>query len=276
MLQNFDFQHFWSDPLVSKIGDLGLRILLEILIFFIGVQLIKVVRKVVRKSMEKAKAEKGVTQFVDSFIKASMYVVLVFFIASNLGVDGASIIAILGSAGVALGLALQGSLSNLAGGVLILILKPFKVGDYIIESNHNHEGFVEEIQIFYTKLRMPDNRLVILPNGALANSSLINVTVLPTRRVDVSLQISYSADILQAKKVLQEVLDQDAQCIKTMDRVVFVDELADSGVTMGVRCFVKNEDYWSTKWRLTENCKLALDSAGIEIPFPQVDVHIQN
>lgn len=267
-------QEFLANQAVNHILNLALRVLIELLIFIIGVQLIKVVRKIIRKSMEKAKAEKGVTQFVDSFVKASLYVVLIFFIASNLGMDAASIVALLGSAGVAIGLAVQGSLSNLAGGVLILILKPFKVGDYIIESNHKYEGVVDEIQIFYTKLRTPENHMVVLPNGALANNSLVNVTATPDRRLDVVLQIAYSADINLAKQTLLHVLHEEEMAIKDKDLSVFVMSLDDSGITLGVRCYVKNADYWNARWNITENCKKALDGAGVEIPFPQLDVHM--
>lgn len=270
-----NLQEFISNPTVARIVDLLLRVVFELIIFVVGVQLIKVVRKIIRKSMEKAKAERGVTQFVDSFVKASLYVVLAFFIASNLGMDAASIVALLGSAGVAIGLAVQGSLSNLAGGVLILLLKPFRVGDYIIESSHNHEGVVDEIQIFYTKLITPENHVVVLPNGTLANNSLVNVTATPFRRLDVSLQIAYTADIEKAKTILQQVLSSDEKSLKDMELSVFVVSLDDSGVTMGVRCYVRNEDYWTSRWRITEQCKKALDAAGVEIPFPQLDVHMK-
>lgn len=270
-----NLQDFLTNQAVGNIANLLLRVLIELIIFIVGVQMIKIVRKIIRKSMEKARAEKGVTQFVDSFVKASLYVVLIFFIASNLGMDAASIVALLGSAGVAIGLAIQGSLSNLAGGVLILILKPFKVGDYIIESSHKHEGTVEEIQIFYTKLRTPENHIVVLPNGSLANNSLVNVTATPDRRLDVVLQISYASDINLAKQTLLNVLNQEEKALKDKEISVFVMSLDDSGITLGVRCYVKNADYWDTKWSVSENCKKALDSAGVEIPFPQMDVHMK-
>ena len=270
-----NIQEFISNPAVAHVVDLLLRVVFELIIFVFGVQLIKLVRKIIRKSMEKAKAEKGVAQFVDSFVLTALYVILAFFIASNLGMDAASIVALLGSAGVAIGLAVQGSLSNLAGGVLILLLKPFKVGDYIIESSHSYEGVVDEIQIFYTRLITPENHVVMLPNGNLANNSLVNVTATPFRRLDVSLQIAYTADIEKAKAILQQVLASDEKSCKDQDMTVFVASLDDSGVTMGVRCYVRNEDYWTSRWRITEQCKKALDAAGVEIPFPQLDVHMK-
>ncbi len=266
---------FDNNDIPNKILQLGIRVLLAFVIFLIGGKLIKFVQKLLRKSMEKAHAETGVMQFVESFVKAALYVVLVFFIASFMGVDAASIVALLGSAGVAIGLAIQGSLSNLAGGVLILLLKPFKVGDYIIENVNNQEGTVSEIQIFYTKLVTPDNHIIILPNGNLANNSIVNVTASDCRRLDIKVGVAYSADLKKAKKVLQQVLEQDTAVRRDKEKIVYVNNLNDSSVELGMRCWLNNADYWPGKWRITENCKYALDEAGIEIPFPQMDVHLQ-
>ncbi|MCM1217579.1 MAG: mechanosensitive ion channel [Lachnospiraceae bacterium] len=262
--------------LPEKALNLGIRALLAVVVFLIGVQLIKLVRSIVKKSMKRANAEVGAIQFVDSFVKAALYVLLVLMIASSFGLDAASIVAVLGSAGVAIGLAVQGSLSNLAGGVLILILKPFKVGDYIREDSSGKEGTVTEIQIFYTKLLTFDNQTVILPNGNLANNSLVNVSAEPHRRMDIRVGISYRADLKKAKEVLQQVLEEDEKTVKDRDRLVFVDELAESAVVLGVRCWFAQEDFWSGKWRVMENCKLALDEAGIEIPYNQLDVHVKS
>lgn len=261
--------------LPEKALNLGTRILLAVLFFFIGMQLIKLLRRIIRKAMEKAEAEVGVIQFVDSFMKAALYVVLVFMLASSFGVDAASIVALLGSAGVAIGLAVQGSLSNLAGGVLILLLKPFKVGDYIMESTTGKEGTVAEIQIFYTKLVTVDNKVIVLPNGNLANNTITNVTASDCRRMDIVVSVAYDSDLKKAKEILQQVLAKDEKVLKDRDMVVYVDELASCGVNMGVRCWFSQEDYWEGKWRITENCKYALDAAGIEIPYPKVDVHMK-
>lgn len=262
--------------LPEKAMNLGIRVLLAVLVFLVGVQLIKLIRSIIRKSMKRANVEVGAVQFVDSFLKAAMYIILVLTIASSFGLDAASIVAVLGSAGVAIGLAVQGSLSNLAGGVLILILKPFKVGDYIKEDSSGKEGTVTEIQIFYTKLLTFDNQTVILPNGSLANNSLVNVSAETHRRMDIKIGISYKADLKKAKDVLLQVLETDEKTSKDKDRLVFVDELAESAVVLGVRCWFAQEDFWSGKWRITENCKLALDEAGIEIPYHQLDVHVKN
>lgn len=262
---------FMSLP--EKALQLGIRVLLAVVFFLIGTQLIKLVRKIIKKSMKRANAETGAIQFVDSFVKTALYVLLVLTLAASFGVDAASIVALLGSAGVAIGLAVQGSLSNLAGGVLILVLKPFKVGDYIVESATGKEGTVTEIQIFYTKLLTGDNRTVVLPNGSLANNSLVNVTAQEARRMDIRVSVSYKADLRLAKSVLMQVLTEDTAVLKDRDMLVFVDELGSSAVELGVRCWFKREDFWAGKWRVTENCKLALDEAGVEIPYNQLDVH---
>lgn len=267
-------KNFLLYQLPEKALNLGVRVLLAVVCFMVGVQVIKLLRKIIKKAMTKADAEIGAIQFIDSFLKVALYVVLVLLLATSFGVDAASIVAVIGSAGVTIGLALQGSLSNLAGGVLILLLKPFKVGDYIVESATGLEGTVKEIQIFYTKLSTADNRTVILPNGTLANTSLVNVSTAATRRVDIVVGVSYNADLQKAKDVLMSVLSSDELVLKEEPMQVFVNELGASSVDLGVRCWVKKEDYWTVKWRVTENCKLMLDKNGIEIPFNQLDVHV--
>ena len=262
------------EELPEKALHLGVRILLALVFFFIGVQCIKLLRKIIKKSLQKANADVGVTQFIDSFIKIGTYAVLIMVIATSFGVDAASIIAVFGSAGVAIGLALQGSLSNLAGGVLILILKPFKVGDYIIEDTNKNEGTVSEIQIFYTKLTTPDKKIIILPNGTLANSSLTNVTQAPDRRNELKIGITYESDIKTAKSVLMQLLEEEEAVLKDKDMLVFVDDLADSSVVIGVRCWFNKEDFWQARWRLLENAKYALEENGVVLAYPQLDVHL--
>ena len=254
--------------LPEKAINLGLRLVFAVIVLCVGMQIIKVVRKLLKKTLKKADVDKGVTQFIDSFVKIGLYLVLILLIASYFGVDAASIIAVVGSAGVAVGLALQGSLSN-------LILKPFVVGDYIVDSN-GKEGTVDEIQIFFTRLKTPDNKVIILPNGALANNSIVNVTTCKKRRCDIVVGISYDSDIKKAKEVLMNVLNQEEKVLRDHDMNVFVDQLADSSINLCVRCWFDNSDFWTAKWRVTENIKYALDEAGITIPFPQMDVHVQN
>lgn len=261
--------------LPEKAWNLGVRVLLSVIVLFIGIQLIKMIRKIVKKSLMRGNADKGVIQFVDSFVKASLYVLLIITIASGFGLDAASILALLGSAGVAIGLAIQGSLSNFVGGVLILLLKPFKVGDYIKEDSNGNEGVVTTIELFYTKLTTPDNKVIVLPNGALANSSLTNVTACDSRRMDLIVGISYDSDIRQAKEVLQRVLEEDEAVLKDKEYFIYVEDLAESSVNMGIRCWFSMDDFWKGKWRVTENVKYALDEAGITIPYPQMEVHLK-
>lgn len=260
--------------LPEKAWDLGSRIVLAALVLFLGMQMIKVVRRLVKKSLERGSADQGVIQFIDSFLKFSLYIVLLLTIASGFGLDAASILALLGSAGVAIGLAIQGSLANFVGGVLILLLKPFKVGDYIKEDTNGNEGTVASIELFYTRLTTADNRVIVLPNGTLANSSLTNVTACDSRRLDIKVGISYDADIRRAKEVLQRILEEDEGILKEKEHFIYVDELAESSVNLGIRCWFPMDGYWKGKWRLTENVKYALDEAGIVIPYPQVDVHL--
>ena len=263
------------ENLPEMIIDFGLKVLLAVLILIFGLQFIKIFRKIIKKSLNKANADVGVTQFIDSFVKIGLYVVLIMIIATGFGVNVTSVIAVLGSAGVAVGLALQGSLSNLAGGVLILILKPFKVGDYIIEDANKNEGTVTEIQIFYTKLTTGDNRVIILPNGSLANTSLTNVTQAPYRRLELIVGISYESDLKKAKQLLSQMLDEDEKVIQEKDKNVYVDMLDQSSVNLGIRCWFLKEDYLEGKWRLTEQIKLIFDENNISIPYPQMQLHFE-
>ena len=266
-------EKFFSE-LPEKAMNMGLRIVLALVVFLLGVQVIKLVRKLVKKSLVRGKVDVGVQQFTDSFLKTVLYILLIFMIAGGFGVDAASVVALLGSAGVAIGLAVQGSLSNLAGGVLILILKPFLVGDYIIDEG-GKEGTVTEIQLFYTKLLTPDNRTVVLPNGTLANGSLVNITTDRYRRCDISVGISYGSDIRVAREALMDLLSGDSAVLKDREMRVVVDSLGDSAIQLIIRCWFTNEEYWDGRYRLTEGVKYALDRAGIQIPYPQLDVHVQ-
>lgn len=208
-------------------------------------------------------------------LKVVLYCILIFSLVANFGVDTTSIAALFASGGVAIGLALQGSLSNFAGGVLILLLKPFVVGDYIIESGTGNEGTVKEIQIFYTKLSTVDNRMIVIPNGALSNNSLTNVTAKEKRRLEIKVGISYESDLRKAKEVIESLLLEDESILKDEEIIVYVDELAESSVVIGSKSWVKTDDYWPTRWRLLEEIKLTMDEQGINIPYPQMDVHIQ-
>lgn len=263
--------------LVDKIPallDFAVDVILALLAFAIGVKVIGWIRKLIKRSLGRANVDKGVGTFIDSMLKFGLYAILVFSIGKKFGLDTTSVAAAFASAGVAIGLALQGSLSNFAGGVMILILKPFVVGDYIIEDTNKCEGVVKEIQIFYTKLATADNRTIIIPNGTLVNNSLTNVTAQDKRRLDIQVDIAYDADLKKAKTVLEQLLNEEEGILSDCAKVVFVDTLGPSSVVLGVRGWVKTDDYWTVRWRMLENIKLALDANGIEIPFNQLTVHL--
>ena len=259
---------------IPSLISFGLQVIMALIVFFVGRLVIKWIRKIVRRSFERSGADKGVEQFVDSLLKYGLYALLIFTLISGLGFDTTSVAALVASSGVAIGLALQGSLSNFAGGVLILLLKPFAVGDYIIEDTNGKEGTVKEIQIFYTKLTTIDNKTIVIPNGMLTNNSITNASAKDERQLDLRVGISYDADIKKVKSVIENVLVKDASIIKNEHILVFVDDLADSAVVLGIRAWVKNEEYWDTRWRMLEKIKLALDENEIEIPYPQMTVHM--
>lgn len=264
------------EQLGDKLIQLGLKVVFAFVCLFIGMKLIKCVRKITKKCLIKANADTGLIQFLDAFIKFSLMILLVAGLATSFGVQVASLVAVLGSAGVTLGLALQGSLSNFAGGVLILLLKPFKVGDYIKEDTNHNEGTVTEISLFYTKLITFDEKIIVLPNGTLANNSLTNVTGAETRRLDLKIAVSYDSDIKKVKEVIQKVIDGEDGVLKDRESSVFVDDLADSAIIIGVRCYTKQSELWPVKWRMLENIKLAFDKNAIEIPYPRMDVQIRS
>ena len=262
----------YIEGIIPQALDFAIDIILACVVFVVGSKIVKWLVKIIRNSMERTNAEQGVVTFVSSLCRYALYFILCLMILSNFGVTASSVIAVLGSAGLTVGLALQGSLSNFAGGVLILLLKPFVVGDYIIENANNQEGTVAEISIFYTKLLTGDNKAIMIPNGTLSNSSITNVTAMTKRRLDLRFGVGYECNIAEVKAVLTDVVLGDEAVLQDEDAVVFVSDLLDSCVNMGVRCWVKKEDYWTAKWRMTENVKLAFDEKGISIPYPQMEV----
>ena len=259
---------------IPDIIAFGLKVVFALIFFFVGSKLINWLRKIVRKSFERTGTDAGVSQFIDSMLKFGLYAILIFIIATKFGVESSSVAALIASAGVAVGLALQGSLSNFAGGILILLLKPFSVGDYVIVTQENIEGTVKEIQIFYTKMATVDNQTVVVPNSILTSNSLTNVTARPERKLDLKVGISYNADMKAAKRIVENMLRSDPSVIQDEEIVVFVSDLADSAVIIGLRAWVKTEEYWATRWRLLEQIKTRFDEAGIEIPYNQITVHM--
>lgn len=266
-------QKYWN-TMPETLLALAVRVVIAIIIFLIGSKIISVVRKIAVRALQRTSISREALGFIDSAIKGGLYALLILQIALQIGVEAASIATIVGSVGVTIGLAVQGSLSNLIGGILILTLKPFKAGDYIIEDSYENEGTVKEINLFYTKLATVDNQVVLIPNGTLANTSLTNVTDEPLRKLDLSVGISYNADIRQAKKIIQDLMDAQPEILSEQEKMVFVDELGANSVMIRLRCWIAKENYWAVRWRMLEEIKYAFDDAGIGIPYNQLDVHI--
>ena len=264
----------YFEGLMPSVVSFLLQIAVTIVILLIGSRMIKWIVKFVRKSLDKSRAETGVITFLCSLIRYSLYFVLLMIVLSQFGVTTSSVVAVLGSAGLTLGLALQGSLSNFAGGVLILLLKPFVVGDYIIEDTNKDEGTVKEIQTFYTKLTTVDNKTIVIPNGILANNSLTNVTAKAERQLDLRIGISYDSELKKAKLLLEQMLKEIPSIMQDENLYVFVDSLGESSVVLGIRGWVKTDEYWTTRWDLLERIKLTFDEEGIVIPYNQLTVHL--
>ena len=252
---------------------LGQKILAAVLIFLIGRKIIAMIEKMLSRSMERAGVDVGVTRFLRALTQFVMNVFLLFVIAGQLGVDSASIVAVLGAAGLALSLALQQSLGNFAGGLLILIMKPFRVGDYIICSSG--EGKVSMVGLVYTTILTIDNKAITIPNGTLSNSTVTNVTAMDQRVLELKVGIAYEADIRTAKSILERVYREHPMVKQEEGIKVFVDSLGDSSVMLGIRGWVETTEYWQTRWDILEQIKLAFDKAGIEIPYNKMDVHLK-
>lgn len=255
------------------VADAAVHLIVALAAYYIGKKLIKALLKFLKKSFQRSKLEDGVAAFLLSIIKFAAYFVLLLAIFQFLGFQTGSVIAILGSAGLAVGLALQGSLANFAGGVLILIMKPFVVGDYIIVGDK--EGTVLSIDIIYTKLQMIDNKTVVMPNGKLADSDIINVTRQDKRRIDIEVGVSYSENIKRVREVLQHVIGAREEILKEEPVDIVVAALNSSSVDMAVHVWVKKEDYWPVRWALLEDIKEVFEQEGIVIPFNQLDVCVK-
>lgn len=259
---------------LPSIISFGINVIIALVIYWVGRIIIKLLLKIIKKFFDRTKLEISVSRFLLSLIKTVLHVILILVVLDTVGIKTTSFIAVLGTAGLAIGLALQGSLSNFAGGVLILLLKPFKVGDYIIEQSGGKEGTVSKIDLFYTTLITVDNKITVIPNGILSNSSLTNVTALDTRRVDFQVGISYDSDISKAKEVMENAARENELVLKDKEIFVFVSDLDSSQVTMGLRVWTNTSDYWTVKFALIEDIKNKLDKNGIEIPFNQLVVHM--
>lgn len=248
------------------------KVVSALIILIIGLWIIKLLTKATNKLMEKRNLDVSLRGFLSSLVGWALKIFLFVTVAGQLGVETTSFAAVIAAAGLAIGMALQGSLSNFAGGALIMIFRPFKIGDYI--EAQGEQGVVKDIQIFTTKINTIDNKEVILPNGALSNGNITNYSSEENRRVDLTFGVSYDADIKQTKDVLLKVINNTPYTLKSPEPAVMVSELADSSVNFITRTWVKSSDYWDAYFHITENMKIELDNAGIEIPYPHA-VEIQ-
>ena len=278
LAKSINLEKIWNhiSAQIPAVEAFAWKVILAIVIYFIASKVIVKICALIRAAMNKAGADTGVIQFLTSFVKTALYFLLIVSIAVRFGIKESSIAALLASGGVAIGLALQGGLSNLAGGVIIMLLRPFTVGDYIIENTNSQEGTVVKIDLFYTTLSTVDNRRITIPNGNITNSSIVNVTSQDKRKLEIKVMIGYQSDLKKAKGILETLLHADPAIMSEQEMLVFVDELADDGVILGLRAWVKTEDYWPAKWRLNEEIKLTFDEEDIDIPYPQLDVHIKS
>lgn len=258
--------------LVSKSGS----VLVAVLFIVIGLKIVGLLLKILKRSFERSKMEESVSGFLLSIIRVLGYILVFITAATIVGFEVTSFVTILGTASLAVGLALQGALSNLAGGVLILLLKPFQLGDYIIENNKNNEGTVISIDIFYTRLRTHDNKVVVIPNGILADNSLVNLTDEAKRKIDIKISVAYNSDMKKIKEIVYEILSADDRILDNEPKDVFIDSFDDSGMSLGIRAWVKTEDYWSVTWDLREKIKVAFDENEIEIPYNRLEIDMLN
>lgn len=249
------------------------HIALALVIFFVGRWLIEKFLSRVALLDNKTKIDPGVAKFVRSLVRVALWALLIYFIADFLGVPTASFVALLGSIGVTVGLALQGSLSNFAGGLILMFLHPFKTGDYI-KTASDIEGTVVEIGLFFTTLRMADNKIITIPNGNLSAGNIINYNVLPVRRLSTTVGIAYEADTARAIELLMALIKSRKPLVNPEKALVYVKELGDSSVVLGLHYWVKTDDYWDEAWSINQAIKDVLDQNGIAIPFNQLDVHV--
>ena len=262
------------DSLIEIGSSISISLLMALAILIIGRQLVKLILRLITVALEKSNVEDTVRIFVTNLLN-TLLMILVFIAAINqLGIETTSIIAVLGAAGLAIGLALQGSLSNFAAGILIVIYRPYKVGDYIEAGNY--AGTVKDIQIFSTVLKTPDNKIVVVPNGSIMNGSIVNYSDQDTRRIDLIIGCSYEDDIDKVRSVLEDILKKEKRVLKDPKPQIAVTALADSSVNFIFRPWVKRTDYLPVYYSLLEEVKKRFDKEGISIPYPQSDVHIHN
>ena len=252
--------------------DFLVRLIIACLILLIGFRVIKHIVRISKTVFQKSKMDPALETFLLSTINIGLKVIIIFVAITEVGVATSSVIALLGSAGIAVGLSLQGSLGNIAGGVILLFMKPFQIGDYILEHASGYEGFVESIGIMYTKLRTNDNKTIHVPNGKLSSDSIVNVSHKEFRQEDITVGIDYDESIQKVREVLLAMIDEEEAVIRYQPIEVFVNDFKDSSIEMRIRFWVKTEDYWKCRWRTLENIKNVFDKNGITIPFNQLNI----
>ncbi|WP_210398217.1 mechanosensitive ion channel family protein [Motiliproteus sediminis] len=262
----------YTELAIQFITQYGGKVVLAILTLIIGLWIIGKIGRAAEKAMVAAKVEKSLAIFLEKLGTIILKVLLLISVAGMVGIETTSFIAVFGAAGLAVGLALQGSLSNFAGGVMILLFKPFKVGDFV--EAQGYAGVVQEIQIFNTIIHTGDKKTIIIPNGNLSNGNIVNYSTSPLRRVDMVFGIGYDDDLKKAKEVLCRLVDEDDRVLKDPEKLVVVSALADSSVNFTVRAWVNSADYWGVFFDMHEKVKLTFDAEGISIPYPQQDVHL--
>ncbi|WP_420576155.1 mechanosensitive ion channel family protein [Ekhidna sp.] len=250
----------------------GPKVLAAIVTLILGLWVIGIITRSINRGMQKRDVDPSLRPFLKSLISAALKVMLFISVIGMVGIEATSFVAVLGAAGLAIGLALQGTLQNFAGGVIILLIKPFKVGDWI--DTPNHSGTVNAIQIFHTILKTPDNKTIIIPNGPLANSSLTNYSTEPRRRVDWTFGVGYGDSTEKTRQTLMELINADNRILKDPEPFIAVSELGDSSVNFVVRTWVEAADYWAVKFDMNEKVYNKFNEVGLNIPFPQMDVHV--
>ena len=262
------------DKLINWASTEGIKLIIGILILWIGWKVAKKIVNILNRTLEKRNIDPTVCSFLDTFIEVILKGIVIYIFLEYVGIKTTGIAAMLASAGVAIGLALQGSLSNFAGGLVILLIRPFNVGDYVEGSGHS--GTIEKIGMFYTHMVSVDNKLILVPNGTLANDSIVNYSAKELRRVDLTFGVGYEQDILKVKRVLSNIVEAHDLVLKTPEPFIALSNHGDSAINFVVRVWVNNSDYWKVHFDLLESVKVAFDNEDISIPFPQMDVHIKN
>lgn len=268
------FMNKYLDLLITWVSTKGVKLVIGLIFLFLGWKIVNRAVKIMSSTMKKRNIDATVSSFLDTFVEVALKIIVVLVFMEYVGVQMAGLAALVASAGVAIGLALQGSLSNFAGGVIILLIRPFNVGDYIEGSGHT--GTVEKIGMFYTNMVTVDNKLILIPNGSLANESIVNYSAKELRRVDLTFSVGYEQDVLKVKRVLASIIDNHKSILKTPEPFIALSAHGDSAINFAVRVWVNNNDYWNVYFDLLEEVKVKFDEEKISIPYPQMDLHIKD